>query len=449
MATGSHALSLFLFFLLSALLNLSEAKQPQYTTYAFPTFLKSDLQNFSMSYNAGGIAQGALQVTPDTANNLSYFVNRSGRVLLKDPITLWSHSNSSSPNRIASFNTSFTVNVHRLDNYNSTVLGHGIAFLIAPSLDEPPPNSHGQYLGLTNSTLDGDPSNRIVAVELDTVKQSFDPDDNHVGLDINSVRSNTTARLSPLGIEIGPPDGSSNNVWIDYDGSRRHVWVYMAPLNQSKPSSPVLEAPLDLSEHVNSLSYLGFAASTGDTELQLNCVKAWNLSVELLPNNESESKHSSRTTAWVLALAIALPLAIAIAAAGGASWYWLVKRKKVGTDPSVLAGTLRSLPGTPREFELKVLSKATNNFDERMKLGHGGFGVVYKGVIPGEETEVAVKRFSRDNMRGQDDFVAELSIINRLRHKHLVKLLGESLMHHWLLNSTYTIFIFTRIYSFF
>lgn len=51
--------------------------------------------------------------------------------------------------------------------------------------------------------------------------------------------------------------------------------------------------------------------------------------------------------------------------------------------------------------------------------------MVYKGVLPNENVPVAVKKFSRDNIKGQDDFLAELTIINRLRHKHLVRLLGK------------------------
>jgi len=88
-------------------------------------------------------------------------------------------------------------------------------------------------------------------------------------------------------------------------------------------------------------------------------------------------------------------------------------------------GTLQSLPGTPREFSFKDLKKATNNFDDKHKLGQGGFGVVYKGVLLKENLEVAVKKFSRDNLKGEGDFLAELTIINRLRHKHLVRLLGK------------------------
>jgi len=41
---------------------------------------------------------------------------------------------------------------------------------------------------------------------------------------------------------------------------------------------------------------------------------------------------------------------------------------------------LQSLPGVPREFEYRDLRKATNNFDEKHKLGQG-YGVVYRGII--------------------------------------------------------------------
>ncbi|KAI8541000.1 hypothetical protein RHMOL_Rhmol08G0028700 [Rhododendron molle] len=91
---------------------------------------------------------------------------------------------------------------------------------------------------------------------------------------------------------------------------------------------------------------------------------------------------------------------------------------------NILLGALKRLPGTPREFHFKDLKRATNNFDEKNKLGQGGFGVVYRGHLHDENLEVAVKWFSRETIKGEDDFLAELTIINRLRHKHLVRLLG-------------------------
>jgi serine/threonine protein kinase len=110
------------------------------------------------------------------------------------------------------------------------------------------------------------------------------------------------------------------------------------------------------------------------------------------------------------------------------------RKKQVGDDPSSVvfhnALDLRSIPGVPKEFDYKELRKGTNSFDDKMKLGQGGYGVVYRATVPGDNgqsMEVAVKQFSGANTKGQEDFLAELSIINRLRHRNLVKLVGKKL----------------------
>ncbi|KAM5573566.1 U-box domain-containing protein 32 [Rosa sericea] len=94
------------------------------------------------------------------------------------------------------------------------------------------------------------------------------------------------------------------------------------------------------------------------------------------------------------------------------------------TDPNKL-GALKSLPGMPRKFSYRELKKATNNFDLKHTLGQGGgYGAVYRGLLAKDNLEVAVKKYSRLEIKCKDDFLAELAIINRLRHKHLVRLLG-------------------------
>ncbi|CAL5326622.1 unnamed protein product [Camellia sinensis] len=155
----------------------------------------------------------------------------------------------------------------------------------------------------------------------------------------------------------------------------------------------------------------GFSASTGNT-IELNCVLRWNLTVEYFSDDNGPLIK--------ILFGVGLPV-VAVAAAVAVAYYCCRKKRSM---PINILGALKSLLGTPREFEFKDLKKATNNFDEKNKLGQGGYGVVYKGLLQNEGLEVAVKWFSRGDLKDQDDFLAELMIINRLRHKHLVRLLG-------------------------
>ncbi|WCJ32870.1 Concanavalin A-like lectin protein kinase family protein [Euphorbia peplus] len=383
--------------------------------YKFGPFNSSYYTTFAVLTPAT-ISNNALQITPDSAGNFT-LSHRSGRVFFNHPFTLWEKKGGGFI-KLASFNTSFRVNVFRINN--STTVGEGLAFVIAPDLNLPP-NSDGQYLGLTNSTTDGNTDNGIVAVELDTFKQDFDPDDNHMGLDIHSIRSNKTVRLSDFGIEISPMETKIYMVWIKYDGVNKSLEVFMAEDGKPMPETALLSSDLDLSNHVKQNSYFGFAASTGSS-VQLNCVLGWNLTVEKL-SSAADDASGGGDTAVKVGVAAGVGGGILLVIAGGGVAYYLVTKRTGKSNPNIL-GALKSLPGTPREFAFKDLKKATNNFDEKNKLGQGGFGVVFKGVLPDENVPVAVKKFSRDNLKSQDDFLAELTIINRLRHKNLVRLLG-------------------------
>ncbi|KAI3809957.1 hypothetical protein L1987_19562 [Smallanthus sonchifolius] len=74
-------------------------------------------------------------------------------------------------------------------------------------------------------------------------------------------------------------------------------------------------------------------------------------------------------------------------------------------------------------FDLSTLLKATNNFSINNKLGEGGFGPVYKGVLEDGE-EIAVKRLAKTSTQGLHEFKNEVISISKLQHRNLVKLLG-------------------------
>ncbi|KAG4381837.1 hypothetical protein GLYMA_15G226500v4 [Glycine max] len=74
-------------------------------------------------------------------------------------------------------------------------------------------------------------------------------------------------------------------------------------------------------------------------------------------------------------------------------------------------------------IQLITILETTNNFSEASKLGEGGFGPVYKGILP-DGRQVAVKRLSRASNQGSEEFKNEVTFIAKLQHCNLVRLLA-------------------------
>ncbi|XP_076890254.1 G-type lectin S-receptor-like serine/threonine-protein kinase At4g27290 [Bidens hawaiensis] len=99
-------------------------------------------------------------------------------------------------------------------------------------------------------------------------------------------------------------------------------------------------------------------------------------------------------------------------------------------------------------FEFNTIANATNNFSDDCKLGEGGFGPVYKGILE-DGKEIAVKRHSKKSKQGLDEFRNEVQYISKLQHRNLVKLLGccieegeRMLIYEYMPNKSLNFFIF-------
>ncbi|RVW68704.1 G-type lectin S-receptor-like serine/threonine-protein kinase [Vitis vinifera] len=104
-------------------------------------------------------------------------------------------------------------------------------------------------------------------------------------------------------------------------------------------------------------------------------------------------------------------------------------------------------------FDFDTIAEATDNFSRSNKLGQGGFGPVYKGMLRGGQ-EIAVKRLSKNSRQGLDEFKNEVLCIAKLQHRNLVKLLGyciqyeeKMLIYEYMPNKSLNSFIFDQTQS--
>ncbi|KAJ4835466.1 hypothetical protein Tsubulata_032370, partial [Turnera subulata] len=104
-------------------------------------------------------------------------------------------------------------------------------------------------------------------------------------------------------------------------------------------------------------------------------------------------------------------------------------------------------------FDFGTIAIATNKFANDNKLGEGGFGVVYKGVLV-DGQDIAVKRLSRSSGQGLNEFKNEVLLITKLQHRNLVKLLGcciqgdeKMLVYEYMPNKSLDFFLFDQTRS--
>ncbi|KAJ1259118.1 hypothetical protein BS78_10G129000 [Paspalum vaginatum] len=311
---------------------------------------------------------------------------------------------------------------------------HGMAFVMAPGKDFSSALP-AKYLGLTNVQDNGNTSNHLFAVELDTIQsvEFKDINANHVGIDINGLQS---LRSYNAGYYDDSRSGEFQSlklisrqamqVWVDYSEEKKQIDVTLAPLRMTRPVRPLLSAAYDLSTVLTDLVYLGFSSATGRVNSR-HYVLGWSFgrsrpapAIDIsklpdLPQPAGPEKPQSKLLEIILPIVTA-----AVVLCSGGVVVLLVRRRfryaELREDWEVEFG--------PHRFSYKDLYHATDGFKDKNLLGEGGFGRVYKGVLRASMVEVAVKRMSHESRQGMKEFVAEIASIGRIRHRNLVRLLG-------------------------
>ncbi|KAL6596677.1 hypothetical protein ACP70R_047320 [Stipagrostis hirtigluma subsp. patula] len=308
---------------------------------------------------------------------------------------------------------------------------HGMAFFMAPTKDLSSALP-AKYLGLTNVKNNGNESNHIFAVELDTIQsvEFKDMNANHVGIDINgleSVRSYNAGYYDDKSGEfrnLKLISRQAMQVWVDYNGDRKQINVTLAPLEMARPVRPLLSTTYDLSTVLTDPVYLGFSSATGRVN-SLHCVLGWSFGMDRPAPAIDVAKLPKLPrvgpTPRSKVLDIALPIiTAAVVLSLGFVAVLLVRRRLRYAE---LREDWEDEFG-PHRFSYKDLFQATDGFKDTHLLGEGGFGRVYKGVLRTSNQEVAVKRVSHESRQGMKEFVAEIDSIGRIRHRNLVQLLG-------------------------
>lgn len=435
-----------LFFIISILLCFSEATT---TEFDFSTLAISNLKILGDARLSNGI----VSLTRD----LSVPNSGAGKVLYSNPVR-FRQPGTHFP---TSFSTFFSFSI---TNVNPSSIGGGLAFVISP--DGNTIGAAGGSLGLAGP--DGSSGSKFVAVEFDTLMDvDFkDINGNHVGFDVNGVVSSVAGDLGTLEIDL--KSGNTVNSWIEYDGSTR-IFNVSVSYSNLKPKAPILSFPLDLDRYVNDFMFVGFSGSTqGSTEIhsiewwsfsstfgsgpgsgsgptpnanlvnpKANSVKSPpplasqpSSSSSAVPINSQTKTSTSASSSCHNHLCKENPGAIAGVVTAGAFFlalfagalFWIYSRKfkRVERSDSFASEIIKA----PKEFSYKELKASTKNFNENRIIGHGAFGIVYRGVLPETGDIVAVKRCSHSSQDKKNEFMSELSIIGSLRHRNLVRLQG-------------------------
>ncbi|XP_066318987.1 L-type lectin-domain containing receptor kinase SIT1-like [Miscanthus floridulus] len=374
---------------------------------------------------------GTAAVTP---NGLLMLTN--GTTLLKGhafyPSPLrFRHDAASGDGAVRSFSAAYVFGI--VSEY-ADLSSPGLAFVVAKSTDFSTAALQSQYMGLANAADNGNATNHFLAVELDTIVNAEfgDMSNNHVGVNVNGLVSVVADNAGYYDDGTGAfrnmslLNRTAAQVWVDFDARTSLVNITMAPLELPKPRKPLLSTAVNLSAIVDgSEAYVGFSSSTGVVASR-HYVLAWSFRMD----GPAPPLNISRLPALPVTitkpdpskiLKIVLPIASAAFVSALAVVVLLIRRRRhkyaeLREEWEVMFG--------PHRFSYKDLFHATKGFCDEHLLGIGGFGRVYRGVLPVSRTEVAVKKVSHESRQGIKEFVAEVVTIGQLRHRNLVQLLG-------------------------
>jgi hypothetical protein len=365
-----------------------------------------------------------------TGNEKQVKTNLVGRATYSSPMHLWDMASGN----LTDFTTHFSFVI---DSQNNKNYADGLAFFLAPKGSRIPDNSSGGAMGLARGDQrENSTDNPFVAVEFDIyTNKQFDPPGVHLGIDINSLKS--SANVSWEWANTSITQGLTNEARISYNSTSHNLSVLLTGWrNNTTTAEQSLSYIVDLRHYLPEWVTFGFSAATGSSPAMHN-IRTWNFSstLEDIVTNPAVDGSPSLNPVPNPRKNNRFGLAVGLGVGGSFLFgglalilfcFW--KRNRSHTEEDLALDSCMDEEfqrGTgPKRFSFKELAHATNNFDDEVKLGQGGFGGVYRGFLRVSNSFVAVKRVSKGSKQGIKEYASEVKIISRLRHKNLVQLIG-------------------------
>ncbi|XP_031250177.1 cysteine-rich receptor-like protein kinase 10 isoform X2 [Pistacia vera] len=156
---------------------------------------------------------------------------------------------------------------------------------------------------------------------------------------------------------------------------------------------------------------------------------------------------SGISSSIIIAIIAPIVVAVVLFIAG---YCFLIRRARKKNSPPAADNAGYDVSTTVESllFDLRTIEAATEKFSTDNKLGAGGFGEVYKGILPNGKA-IAVKRLSSSSGQGAKEFKNEVVLVAKLQHRNLVRLLGfclegeeKILVYEFVMNKSLDYFLY-------
>ncbi|KAK2662824.1 hypothetical protein Ddye_001398 [Dipteronia dyeriana] len=357
-----------------------------------------------------------------------------GRATYKEPMHLWDKVSGN----LADFTTHFSF---AINSQNNTDYADGFAFFLVSNGSTLQNGSQGGNLGLLSEDQTLKYSNySFVAVEFDTFHNpNLDTIDfDHVGIDLNNMKSLNTATWSWSDIL----NGGKAEAWVNYNSSSKNLSLVLVDANDKNyhRNSTSLYSILDLRDYLSEWVTFGFSGATGSL-FETHSIYSWDFSSSLQENKvyqtiapvasmPSPSTGRSSKKWRVVVLAVGGGALVFIGFIFGLVWFccWMKRNKtEKGGHATYVDAKIQGAIGS-RKFSFEELVVATSKFSDEGLLGEGGFGRFYLQ----EECEQCVlhRDIKSSNVLLDSNFNAKLGdfglarLVNHGQHSQTTVLLG-------------------------